>query len=140
MIYIQFTGKGWLTYALVPVVFVVGIVLGLGLDRGSDPKYLGAGIAGVVVAAVGGAVQWLVGRALNGTAPPAGERAEHTTYGIPMELLAPFYPAVGLAMLALAVGSATSPLWGALFLLAALVTVWPLVRAVRQRLRQSPTD
>jgi hypothetical protein len=120
MIFVDFTGKGWITYALVPVTFAIGIVVGLGLDRGPGQKLLGAGIAAVVVAVVGGAAQWLIGRALNGdTATLGWDRVEHTTYGIPMELTAPFYPAAGLVMLSFVLGAATSPLWGWLLCAAA---------------------
>jgi hypothetical protein len=134
MIFIDFTGKGWITYALVPVTFVIAVVVGLGLDRGPGPRLLGAGIAAVIVAVVGGAAQWFIGRAFNGdTASLGWARVEHTTYGIPMELTAPFYPAVGLVMLSFVVGAATSPLWGWLLFAAAIGAAALLVRWARPR-------
>jgi hypothetical protein len=134
MIFVDFTGKGWITYALVPVTFVIAVVVGLGLDRSSGPKLLGAGIAAVIVAVVGGAAQWFIGRAYNGDAAKLGwDRVEHTTYGIPMELTAPFYPAVGLVMLAFVLGAATSPVWGWLLFAAAIGAAVYLVREARRR-------
>jgi hypothetical protein len=134
MLYIDFTGKGWITYALVPLTFLVGITLGLGLDSNPDVKYLGAGIAAVIVAVVGGVAQWVIGRALNGDATRRGwDQAEHTTYGIPMELIAPFYPVVGLVMLSFVVGSVTSALWGWLLFVAVLAAAVLLVREARRR-------
>jgi len=131
MIFIDYTGKGWLTYALVPVVLFVGVVVGLSLDGGSGPKYLGAGLAAVIIGVGGGVTQWVLGRAVN------GDTAEHTTYGIPMERTAPFYPTMGLVMLAFVVGQATSPLWGIALLVCAAVPAWWLVRAVRRRRRSA---
>ena len=134
MLFIDYTGKGWITYFLVPVVFFVGVTVGLGLDNSSDAKVVGAGIAAVIVAVVGGIAQWLIGRAFNGDTTFSGwERVEHTTYGIPMELTAPFYPAIGLVMLSFVVGAATSPAWGwLLFLLTVGAAAW-LVREARRR-------
>ena len=137
MVFIDYTGKGWITYFLVPVVFFVGATVGVGLDRSPDVKAVGAGIAGVIVAVVGGGAQWLIGRRLNGDTTRSGwERVEHTTYGIPMELTAPFYPAVGLVMLAFAVGHATSTLWGWLVFLAAAGPTALLVRVARRRVHR----
>jgi hypothetical protein len=134
MIFIEYCGKGWITYALVPVTFVIAIAVGLGLDRGPGQKLVGAGIAAVIIAVVGGALQWSIGRALNGDAAKLGwDRVEHTTYRIPMELTAPFYPAVGLVMLSFVVGAATSPLWGWLLFAAAIGAAALLVRWARPR-------
>jgi hypothetical protein len=134
LLYIDFTGKGWITYALVPLTFLVGITLGLSLDSSPDVKYRGAGIAAVIVAVVGGVAQWVTGRALNGDAARRGwDQAEHTTYGIPMELTAPFYPVVGLVMLSFVVGSVTSALWGWLLFLSVVAVAVVLVREARRR-------
>ena len=134
MIYIQFTGKGWLTYAFLPVTIVVAVLVGTRVGDAYQSRFVGAGVAAVLLAVIGGSVQWLVGRALNGAAPKGEwERAEHTTYGIPMESAAPFYPAFGLVMLAFVVGQATSALWGWLLFLAAALPAWLLVRVARKR-------
>lgn len=109
MIYIQFTGKGWLTYVIAPLTIVAGVLLGYAAGSVYQDKYVAAGVAAVGIAAIGGPVQWLVGRRLNGierTEP--SEPAEHTTYGIPMEKVALFYPAIGLLALSIVVGQATS--------------------------------
>jgi hypothetical protein len=134
MIYIQFTGKGWLTYALVPVIVVLGVIVGATVMNISQDRYLGAGTTAVAIAVIGGSVQWFTGRLLNGPTP-TWELAEHTTYGIPMELTAPFYPVLGLPMLAIVLGQATSPLWGWLLVLGAAIPLWMLVRVARLRKR-----
>lgn len=134
MIYIQFTGKGWLTYAFVPLTIVGGLVLGAAAMNVSQDRHFGAGVAAVAIAVIGGSVQWLAGRRLNGAATREGwELAEHTTYGIPMEMTAPFYPALGLLMLSIVVGQATSPVWGWLLFVGAAIPVGLLVRAARRR-------
>jgi hypothetical protein len=129
MIYIQFTGKGWLTYAIAPLTIVVGVLLGFAAGNVYQDRYVAAGVAAVAIAVIGGPVQWLVGRRLNGAQRmQPWERAEHTTYGIPMERVAPFYPAIGLLALAIVVGQATSPVWGwLLFLAAATASAIPLI-------------
>ena len=134
MIFIVYTGKGWITYFLVPAIFFVAVTVGLGLDSAPGVKYQGVGIAAFIVAVLGGIAQWFIGRAFNGdTATLGWDRVEHTTYGIPMELTAPFYPAAGLVMLSFAVGHATSALWGWLLFLAAAAAVAFLVREVVRR-------
>jgi hypothetical protein len=50
-----------------------------------------------------------------------------------MEMAAPFYPALGLVMLAVVVGQATSPVWGWLLFLATAGAAGLLVRAARRR-------
>jgi hypothetical protein len=139
MLYIGFTGKGWITYALVPAVIGVGVLLGLQIGAAFDSRSLGAGVAAVFTAVVGAPLQWIIGRRLNAdTVGPARERVEHTTYGVPMELCAPFYPAFGLVMLAFIVGQSTSPLWGWLLFVLAAVPGWSLVRSARRRVRGEP--
>jgi hypothetical protein len=134
MIFIGYTGKGWITFALVPLTFLVGIAVGLGLDRSPGQKIVGAGIAAVIVAVVGGIAQWTIGRALNGdTARLGWVHVEHTTLGVPMELTAPFYPAIGLVMLSFVVGAGTSPAWGWMLFLATLGAAALLVREARRR-------
>jgi hypothetical protein len=134
MIFVAYTGKGWVTYALVPLTFAFAMVVGLAVDDSPDQKLLGAGIAAVLVAVVGTPAQWVIGRALNGdTARLGWAHVEHTTYGIPMELTAPFYPAAGLVMLAFVVGAATSALWGWLLFAAAALPAALLVREARRR-------
>jgi hypothetical protein len=137
LIYIQFTGKGWLTYALAPLTIAAGLVLGAIATRVSQDRYVGAGVAAVAIAAVGAAVQWLVGRRLNGAREP-WEPAQHTTYGIPMEMTAPFYPAIGGLALSIVVGQATSPVWGWLLFLATAIPVGLLIRAARRRQASDP--
>jgi hypothetical protein len=132
--YVQYTGKGWLTYALFPLIVFAGVMAGMMVLGAAASRNLGAGTAAVVIAVAGAAVQWLVGRGLNGSAADDDlEGSEHTTLGVPMELLAPFYPAFGLVMLSFVVGQATSQIWGWLLFLGAAVPTWLLVRAARER-------
>jgi hypothetical protein len=134
MFYADFTGKGWITYALVPLTFVVGVAVGLGLDRSPGQKLVGAGIAAVIIAVVGAVAQWTIGRAYNGdTAKLGWIHVEHTTHGVPMELTAPFYPVIGSVMLSFVVGAGTSPAWGWMLFLATAGAAALLLRAARRR-------
>lgn len=134
MLYIQYTGKGWLTYALFASTVAASVLLGLTVMDVTQDRLLGAGVTGVAIAAGGAAVQWLVGRGLNGAvADRPWDAVEHTTYGIPMELAAPFYPVIGLPMVAFAVGQATAPVWGWLLFVGVGIPGALAVRGVLRR-------
>src|SRR5579859_7355116 len=128
MLYVRYTGLGWLTPVLIIIICLVcpfGAVALIGVHNALAGLLIGSGFIVLL-----SPIHWLLGFALNSEMKPSGRRwhNRHTAFGSPIQY--GFVPQLLLALTigSLALGKLTSPLYG--WLLFASVPVVGLTGAI----------
>jgi len=138
MIFIWYTGYGWLTYLIAPLGLVAAVVVAFAVvpDGSGPPAMVTAfGVAFTVLTAP---VQWLIGWRLNSHRTWSGREwhNQHTTNGAPIQSVSAVYVVVSLIFISIAVGQQTTALWGCLTLAGSLAAFWLLVTLARTLTRR----
>lgn len=133
MIFVSWTGKGWLTYLIGPGGLLVALVVAAAVTPGEDRQAMLIPFA-VTFAALTAPVQWLIGRELNSAIGWDGRREWHnfhTVNDVPVQRVAKVYVLIALVFLAIGVGRRAGGEWGIVTLAGGLLGYHLAVRAVK---------